>query len=339
MAKILYRLWAYIVNSERLWQLLDGTGIAVFVGPNGAGKSLVMVQSMMATLQGREWVCWDAEHRHHRPFVDHAAGCATCSVPSYLPHAVRALEDLEALVSADVVCPAGAQLLTSSSSGVRKVYSTVPLTLTKGVPHPLYVPLSDYRQLLTIEHADVLFDEVAGIADASESGSMPVQVINWQHKLRKADIRQRVTTPAYARCAKPIRQVAQVVIECRAFWPSKKAGLLWRPRRLVYATAYDAWAFDDFMSNDGQRAKLKPMAKGLIWVPDSPAITAYNSWGQVLSLGHVTEGGMCIACGGSRSRPKCGCAEDHDGADLADLSIETTVSAAGTRTKRAIRSV
>jgi hypothetical protein len=201
----------------------------------------------------------------------------------------------------------------------------------------LYVPLTDYRQLLTIEHADVLFDEVAGIADASASGSMPVQVVNWQHKLRKADIRQRVTTPAYARCALPIRQVAQVVVEMRSYFPARAAGLLWRPRRLVLATAYDAGSFDDFMASDGQRDRLKPMARGLLWVPTCAAIGAYNSLGQVLQLGHVTEGGMCISCGGSRSRPKCGCEDDHSDAEMGDLEVVTVTSASGARTRKAVR--
>ena len=166
---------------------------------------------------------------------------------------------------------------------------------------------------------------------------MPVQVINWQHKLRKADIRQRVTTPAYARCSLPIRQVAQVVVEMRSFWPAKSRGLLWRPRQIVLATAYDAWSFDEFLASDGQRDKLKPMARGLMWVPTSRASTRYNSWGQVLSLGHVTEGGMCIACGGTRTKPRCGCESDHDGADPGSLVVERVVSASGARTLRAVR--
>lgn len=334
-AKLAFRLWSFFISSACLWELLEGTGIVVFVGPNGSGKSIVMVESMLSTLDGKTWECWDAEHKHHRPFLRHTAECDVCDLATYLPHAVRAEGDLLALV--DVVCPDGALILLDNAKGVRLVYSTVPLTQSKGVPHPLYVPLTDYRQLLSIEHADVLFDEVAGIADASASSSMPVQVINWQHKLRKADIRQRVTTPAYARCALPIRQVAQVVVEMRSFFPAKSRGLLWRPRQLVLATAYDAWGFGDFMATDGQRDKLRPLARALMWVPTSRAITAYNSWGQVLSLGHVTEGGMCISCGGGRSRPKCGCEDDHADAEVGALRVEKVISATGARTLKAVR--
>lgn len=320
-----------------MWELLEGQGIVVFVGPNGSGKSLVMVQSMIPTLNGRAWECWDAEHKHHRPFLRHCETCDVCSLARFLPHAVQSAADLAALAGG-LVCDQGVELLLSNSSGTRKVYSTVPLTASKGVPHPLYVPLTDYRQLLSIEHADVLFDEVAGIADASASASMPVQVVNWQHKLRKADIRQRVTTPAYARCALPIRQVAQVVVEMRSFFPARAShGRLWRPRRLVLATAYDAWGFGEFMATDGQRDKLRPMARALMWVPDCEAVSAYNSWGQVLQLGHVTEGGMCISCGGGRSRPKCGCEEEHADAEFGSLRVETVTSPSGARTLKAVR--
>lgn len=336
MARLLFRLWSFFISSARLWELLAGTGIAVFVGPNGSGKSVIMIQAEAAALEGMTWVCWDAEHRHHRPFLRHAASCEVCDLGNYLPHAVQSRADLDGLAFG-ILCPLGAGLLIEHSSGVRKVYSTVPLTLSKGVPHPLYVPLTDYRQLLTIEHADVLFDEVAGIADASASASMPVQVVNWQHKLRKADIRQRVTTPAYGRCALPIRQVAQVIVETRAFWPARKSGKLWRPRQIILATAYDAWAFADFMATEGQRDKLKPMARALIWVPTCEAIEHFNSWGQVLSLGHVTEGGMCISCGGGRSRPKCGCDEDHSDAEVGSLRVETVTTASGARTVKAVR--
>jgi hypothetical protein len=337
IARTLYLLWAFIVASARFWELLDRTGIAVFVGPNGSGKSLVMVQAQAKALTGMEWSCWDAEHRHHKPFREHAADCGVCDLGTFLPFAVESDADLARLLDDGVVCGVGSSLLVQSSRGTRRIYSTVPLTESKGVPNPLYVPLTDYRQLLTIEHADVLFDEVAGIADASASSSMPVQVVNWQHKLRKADIRQRTTTPAYARCALPIRQVAQVVVECRSFFPARRNGVLWRPRRLVLATAYDAWAFDDFTASEGQRTKLKAQARALLWVPDAPAIGWYNSFGQVLSLGHITEGGMCISCGGGRSRPSCACEHDHSDAGPGELEVVTITTPGGARKRKAIR--
>ena len=335
IGKAFYRVWRLFVNSRRFWDLVAAHGIVVFVGPNGSGKSLVGVQSELAALDGMSWECWDVEHRHHKPFRDHADVCEVCDQGMYLPHAAGSRADVEALVD-DVICSVGRDVLAASSSGERLVYSTVPLVERKGVPHPRFVPLVDYQQLLTIEHADVFFDEVAGISDASGSASMPVQVINWQHKLRKADIRQRVTTPAYARCSLPIRQVAQIVVECRSMFPARSKGRLWRPRRLVVAKAYDAFRFEDFIGTDGQREKLKPMAKALIWVPDSKAKDHYNTLGQVLALGHITESGMCIVCAGTKSRPRCACPTDLSALDPADVQVEEHVTAAGTRSRVAV---
>lgn len=314
---------------------MEHTGVVVFCGLNGSGKSLFTVQAELNALDGIEWVCFDIDHRHHDPFRQHAKGCATCDVGTFLAHHVTTDEGLEHGHTEGVICAEGQGLIAANARGDRLVYSTVPLTESRGVPARLYRPLVNYQQLLTIEHADVIFDEVAGIADSSSSASMPVQVINWQHKLRKGDIRQRVTTPAYARCALPIRQVAQVVVECRGFAPTRTIGKLWRPRRIVQAKAYDAFAFEDFIASEGQRNRLKPLAKALIWVPKSEAIHRYNSFGQVLQLGHINEAGMCMNCGGSRARPKCACDLGNDA--VVDLVIEETVSASGTRTRRAVR--
>lgn len=337
-ARLVYWLWAFITPSSRFWQALESAGITIFVGPNGSGKSLVMVQSELGVLEGRDWTCFDVEHRHHKPFRDHAADCFECDVPSFLSLAPKSDEDVVLASARGALCETGAALIVRASAGVRRVFSTVPLTESKGVPHPRFVPLTDFHQLLAIEHADVLFDEVAGIADASGSGTMPVQVINWQHKLRKADIRQRVTTPAYARCALPIRQVAQVVVECRSLFPVRSSASLWRPRRIVRAVAYDAWEFEDFIGAEGQRDRLKPLAKGLLWVPTARALEKYNSFGQVLQLGHVTEGGTCVTCGGAKPRPKCGCdPEFHTlGLDPSEFHVERETTAGGAVIKRAV---
>lgn len=333
MWHLIYRLWSRLVSSRSFWQLMESTGICVLIGPNGSGKSLVMVESEASTLAGMRWFCFDLEHQHHQPFRDHEADCETCDLAGVLAFGALKADELQEI---PCLCPVGLDLVSSNCSGQRLVYSTAPLTASKGVPHPFYRPLVDYRQLLAIEHADVLFDEVSGVADASGSASMPVQVTLWQHKLRKADIRQRVTTPAYARCALPVRQVAQVVVECRSFAPRRREGLLWRPRRIVLATAYDAWAFEDFVASDGQRAKLKPIARALIWVPDSKAITTYNTFGQVHQLGHVSEAGMCMTCGGTRSRPRCACSVEVDGLEPHLVEVVTEMTGAGTRVKRGV---
>lgn len=317
---------SWLRRSDRLWDLVDRTGIVVFVGPNGSGKSLAAVASTLSALRGVPWSCRMLGHHHSRPLADHIASCEhehqrcdrSASEPTYL-------------------CPDGVDLESAYCHGTRIVYSTVPLLDDSGEPHELYRPLVDFRQLVTIEHGDVLFDEVAGVSDSSDSSGVPVQVTNWLHQLRKRDVRLRVTTPAYARCSKPIRQVAQVVVDSRSFFPERSsAGRLWRPRRAMMFRAFDAFAFDEFTASVSKGDRLKPIAGAAFWRPGSEASTRYDTLGAVQALGHVTEGGMCCVCGGARSRPRCACASDVDELTPAELRVDESVSASGARVRKAI---
>lgn len=319
---------------KRVFDRVDAAGIVVFVGPNGSGKSLAAVGSLLGTLAGRVWECYDPAHVHNGAFAEHQRDCQPCQASAWLRARLmwRGAGDGLApqLFDDDCdLCEAGRSLLWSSSVGERLVYSTVEL-LDGRHPHPLFRPLEDYRQLLRIEHAEVLFDEVAGISDASDSAAMPVQVVNWLHQLRKRDVRLRVTTPAYSRCSKPIRQVAQLVVDARSYFPEAGQGRLWRPRRAFCFSAFDAFAFEDFTA--GGKERLKVEARGFLWRPGHPAEAAYNTLGQVLALGHVTEAGMCMVCGGQRRRPTCACkGGEHEHGQA--VEVVETVSASGARTR------
>jgi hypothetical protein len=334
MGRWLFRLLGLVVPSDKLWQLIDVSGIVVFVGPNGSGKSLAAVASCLTTLGGVGWDCIDVDHRHHSTFREHIAGCEECSAQLWRFRRASVTADL-----APFLCPGGLDALAWGDHGERFIYSTVVLLDDDGRDHERFRPLVDYRQLIALEHCDVLFDEVAGVSDASDSGAVPVQVVNWLHQLRKRDVRLRVTTPAYSRCSKPIRQVAQVVVDARSFFPVRRAsGRLWRPRQGFIFVAYDAFAFEDFTSAtvraaEGQKRKTR-MGRAVLWRPGSEAERRYNTLGQVLALGHVTESGMCSNCGGTRAKPKCACdvaLDDHQA-----YEIEEKVERSGARVRRAV---
>jgi hypothetical protein len=321
----IWALLSWFRRSDRLWTLVDRTGIVVFVGPNGSGKSLAAVHSALRTLRGIRWECDQLAHHHAEPLARHIDACAEgCDRDTQRPV---------------YLCPVGQDLwdVPGIVYGERLVYSTVPLLDDSGEPHDLYRPLVDFRQLVTVEHSDVLFDEVAGVSDAADSSAVPVQVTNWLHQLRKRDVRLRVTTPAYGRCSKPIRQVAQVVVDARSFFAeSVESGRLWRPRRAMLFRAFDAFSFDDYTAGVAKGDRVKPMAGAAFWRPGSEASQRYDTLGAVTALGHVTEGGMCAVCGGSRSRPKCACDHAVDDLPVDRLRVEETVSAGGARTRRAV---
>ncbi len=318
------RAVASLFSTARLQQVVEAHGIVVFVGPNGSGKSLAAVASVLPALKGQKWTCWDQAHQHHWRLAKHLDECPECGVGWLKAKAMGA--DPEKYPCD--LCDEGMELAVQGSTGERQVYSTVEL-LDDIDPHPRYHRLEDYRQLLTIEHADVLFDEVAGVSDSSDSSSIPVLVVQWLHTLRKRDVRLRVTTPAYERCSKPIRQVAQVVVDCRSYLPERNSGALWRPRRLMRLRAYDAFEFDAFTVSTENR--LGTMASGFFWRPGSEASVTYSTLAQVAALGHVTEHGMCLVCGGQRSRPRCACPGHVESPD--DYVVTETVSKAGARTR------
>jgi hypothetical protein len=338
VTRAVFRVLDFFTRSDALWDLLASTGITIFVGPNGSGKSLAAILSRLPALDGQPWECWEAMHVHHAAYREHARGCEHCPAPSLVARLHRRSKDVlpaggPVLSLADAFCAEGWDLLEQGSAGERLVYSTVPLIGDDGEDHPRYRPLTSYSMLLRIEHAEVIFDEVAGVSDASDSGTIPVQVVQWMHTLRKADVRLAVTTPAYGRCSKPIRQVAQVVVDARSYFPEPRtSGRLWRPRQVFAFAAYDATTFEDFTV--GAKERLPAQAKAVYWRPGGVAERRYDTLGQVLALGHVSDHGLCTACGGTRSRPRCACPADHD-ADTV-LVIEESVSNAGARVRKAV---
>jgi hypothetical protein len=279
-------------------------------------------------LAGIPWECDQLAHHHNAELRKHVEACDGGEVEEPCDR------DTERPVH---LCEVGRFVADRTTRGDRLVYSTVPL-LQDGEPHDRYRPLTDFRQLVTVEHADVIFDEVAGVSDAADSSAMPVQVTNWLHQLRKRDVRLRVTTPAYARCSKPIRQVAQLVVDARSFFPERAtSGRMWRPRRGMLFRCFDSFEFEDYTSSTAER--IKSQGNAVFWRPGSLAERSYSTIGAVQALGHVTEGGMCGVCGGSRSRPACACGHDVDDVPMRELRVVETVGSSGRRIRKAERVV
>lgn len=322
--RLLWALYGRLVNKgSRLLDVVACKGIVVFVGPNGAGKSLLAVETLLPTLAGIAWECSDLAHVHNRELALHVADCSDCSK----------------LAAGWRFCEEGTDLLDVCGHGERLVWSTLPiLDDSTGLEHRLYRPLTHIRDLVGIEHADVFMDEVAGVSDASDSATMPAGMTRWLQQLRKRDVLLRVTTPAYDRCSKPIRQVATLVVDLRAFFEEpSESGRLWRPRRAMIAKAYDAFAFGNFNKNSGDR--LGCMASLAYWRPTGRAQNCYDTLAQVHALVDVTEGGTCTTCNGSRTRAKCDCdpslVESLLPGETVEIVEETT--ARGGRVRRAVR--
>lgn len=179
--------------------------------------------------------------------------------------------------------------------------------------HPLYVPFTDYRQLLAWTGGDVLMDEVVGVASSRESGSMPVQVANYLCQLRRRDVLLRWTAPNWARADKIIREVSQAVTDCRGYAPKTRRDggeRLWRDRRLFVWRTYDAFAFDEFSSH--KKETIRPRQWQVFRRPGSLAERAYDTLDQVAALGAANDAGLCIVCGGRRRAPTCSCTREPE---------------------------
>lgn len=223
------------------------------------------------------------------------------------------------------------------TSGMRRVLSTVELLDADGLPHPLYEAFTDYRQLLSWEHGEVLMDEVIGVMSATTAQSLPIQVETFLVQLRRRDVTLRYTSPNYGNAVKRLREVTQAVTYCSGFLPvAARDGRVWREKRGFRWATYDATAFDEF--TNAKRGKLAAEATQWFWRPGHAAGTAYSSLASVSALGVATEGGMCTACGGTRSKPRCACAGDVGALSPDELTVVEVIDARGARRRSAVRS-
>lgn len=195
----------------------------------------------------------------------------------------------------------------------RRVLSTVPiLDAETGEPHPLYTKFEHFDQLIEAEHCDVLMDEIVGIANSRDAMKLPTPVQNVLMQMRRRDLTLSVTAPAWARMDKIIREVCQLVTECRGYFPKPAPPndaevSLWRPRRVFRWRSFDTLEFDEWTA--GRREKLKPLAKQWFRGPGSEAFRTYNTLDAVsmVSGGNPDE---CEVCGRHKRRETCA---GHDG--------------------------
>lgn len=267
--------------------------ITGYVGPNGSGKSACMVWDSMPSLMAGRPVLSTVrllDWENPRPCDD-----LNCPHPEHagvlmaVPNSGESTDDTHAL-----------------SLAVESAFSPI----THMAAHPLYVPFTDWQQLLDAEHCDVLMDEVTGVASSRESQSMPAPVANKLVQLRRADVVVRWSAPNWKRADVIIRECSQAVVYAQGYLAKKSgdADRQWRNRRLFVWKTYDAADFEDFTV--GKREQLRAQITDLHWGPGSPVFGAYDTFDAVSSIGSVTDSGRCYRCGGRRSAPRCSC-PDH----------------------------
>lgn len=191
---------------------------------------------------------------------------------------------------------------------------------TTGEPHPLWVPLDDFRLLLELEYCDVILDEVTGVASSRDSAGMPSAVLNHLMQLRKGDVQVRWTTPNWRRADTGIREVTQGLTTAVGLVPETTQvispdGLVrkWRPRRAFVWRTYDAKNFDEWSAakerSTQKQYRLRPVATQILWGPGAPVRDFYDTYENALTLGVVSEAGLCMDCGGKKRPKQCSCSK------------------------------
>lgn len=262
----------------------DGTrrraesSIHAFVGLNGAGKTMAMVLDVAPELNGRRWECREEDHAHTDPQYDGRG-----EFVGFGPAAVF--------------------------EGFYRVLSTVRLLDPEtGQLHPRYERFDDWRQMDGLEHAVLLLDEITGVAHSRDGGSLPHDIMNRLMQMRKGDVRVQWSAPAWARADKLIREVTQAVTVCQGSYPVRGEGTgLWKANRCFSLRTFSMEDFDEWTS--GRMDKLKPLVSDWVWGPTSIAFRLYNTKQKVTRLGHSTDSGVCVECGGARRRPECSCGD------------------------------
>jgi hypothetical protein len=209
----------------------------------------------------------------------------------------------------------------------RLVLSTVALLdQATGLPHPAYVPLTSFDQLLLAKNCDVLMDEVTGIANSRDSSKLPPAVQNLLVQLRRRDVVLRWTAPNWSRADKIIREVTQGVVECRGYFPGAplpsegSSGVrLWAPNRLFSFSLYDTIDFDDWTT--GKRDKLPPLSRQWFKGIGSDAFASYDTLDSVALVTHSDAENQCTGCGHKKRVEYCACDRVNDSRKIRPAAV------------------
>lgn len=179
--------------------------------------------------------------------------------------------------------------------------------------HPAYTKWTSWGQLLDLPRNGVaVADEITGVADSSEQSGIPSVITNQFAQLRRKDVVLRMTGLSYIRAAKRLREGTVAVTACRgdfavdAFHDDGTPRLHRRRRRAEWVTK-NAEQIPIEGPTEQHVEDAETLASCSIWIPDSPAVQAYDTFDVVDRVGTVTDAGRCAYCAGTRRAPECEC--------------------------------
>lgn len=176
----------------------------------------------------------------------------------------------------------------------RTVYSTVPIRSAYGNSRPI----RSLRELLHIEDATILLDEVSVIFSSRSSQSLPAEVVALLQTLRHKRLTVRWTAPAWMRCDNLLREVTQGVVNVLPLLRKRERDNPWPYPRVMFAGLLDT-------STGKTDAQPEKVLRRRMYVPRNlEAFGAYDTHADTPLLGLHLQGGTCVDCGGTQTRPK-----------------------------------
>lgn len=180
--------------------------------------------------------------------------------------------------------------------------------------HPSWRPLTDWMQLMDWSSGPVLLDEITGVADSNEAAGLPAAVGNKLAQLRRSDITVRLTGLNFIRANKRIREATVAITRCSSSWAVDSIAedgsqRVWKQRRWATWRTYDAQSLPIDDISEGAWEKADHLGTSHLWLPTSECIKAYDTYDAVLMVGHVSEHGRCVGCGGNRRVQECACSD------------------------------
>lgn len=267
------------LSADRARSIRRGFPIHAYIGANGSGKTACMIFDTLPSL---------------------AAGRRVLST-------VRLLDYENRRLCPDVDCDhevyGGTPWRPGTADSARPV--------TCWAAHPLWVPWSNWDQLVEARDMDVLGDEMTGIAGSTDWQLVPARARDTIMQLRRRGVAFRWSVPFWASCVADVKRVTQAATVCTGFFPLDQHGEggSWRVNRWFRWLTFDARELDSVEQDEKRRAKLRRLTWSVKWGPGSEMFDAYSTLDEVSSLASER---ACQVCGNrKRPEPLCSCKPDE----------------------------
>lgn len=185
--------------------------------------------------------------------------------------------------------------------------------------------LRTFRFVDELEACTLLLDEITSVFPSRQAMSLPPQFARVLQQLRKRDVDVAWTAPSWQRADRLLREVTAEVWLCRGYMPKTDEGSTWPSNRLFRFKRYSAEDYEEFTLDKAR--KLRATGNRWYWRTRHEAHTMYDTNEGVALLDHLDDVGICVSCGGSRSRPKCRCTTERPDAGGRRVSADPAAAA------------